>query len=45
MTGFAIASRGWAPLSILHRLDKETSGLLVFGKSTQANRFAHGPVY
>ena len=28
----------WAPLSILHRLDKETSGLLVFGKSTQANR-------
>ena len=28
----------WANLSILHRLDKETSGLLVFGKSDRANR-------
>ncbi len=28
----------WATLAIVHRLDKETSGLLVFGKSTRANR-------
>lgn len=28
----------WARLSILHRLDKETSGVLVFGKSERANR-------
>jgi 23S rRNA (cytosine1962-C5)-methyltransferase len=28
----------WAGLSILHRLDKETSGVLVFGKSDRANR-------
>ena len=28
----------WATLSILHRLDKETSGVLLFGKSTEANR-------
>jgi 23S rRNA (cytosine1962-C5)-methyltransferase len=28
----------WAALSILHRLDKETSGLIVFGKTAQANR-------
>ena len=28
----------WADLSILHRLDKETSGVLVFGKTTLANR-------
>jgi 23S rRNA (cytosine1962-C5)-methyltransferase len=28
----------WASLSIIHRLDKETSGLLVFGKTTLANR-------
>ena len=28
----------WAPLAILHRLDKETSGLLVFGKTPLANR-------
>ena len=28
----------WADLSILHRLDKETSGLLVFGKTPLANR-------
>lgn len=28
----------WARLSILHRLDKETSGLLVFGKTTAANQ-------
>ena len=28
----------WADLAILHRLDKETSGLLVFGKSPVANR-------
>lgn len=28
----------WARLAILHRLDKETSGLLVFGKSTAANQ-------
>jgi 23S rRNA (cytosine1962-C5)-methyltransferase len=27
-----------AQLSILHRLDKETSGVIVFGKSTEANR-------
>src|SRR3546814_4471460 len=25
-------------LSVLHRLDKTTSGLLLFGKSTEANR-------
>lgn len=28
----------WANLSILHRLDKDTSGLLVFGKTPEANR-------
>ncbi len=28
----------WASLAILHRLDKETSGVLVFGKSAEANR-------
>jgi len=28
----------WARLAIIHRLDKETSGLIVFGKTTVANR-------
>jgi 23S rRNA (cytosine1962-C5)-methyltransferase len=28
----------WANLAIIHRLDKETSGVLVFGKTTLANR-------
>lgn len=28
----------WAGLAILHRLDKVTSGVLVFGKTTRANR-------
>ena len=28
----------WGSLAILHRLDKETSGVLVFGKSPLANR-------
>jgi 23S rRNA (cytosine1962-C5)-methyltransferase len=28
----------WASLAILHRLDKETSGLLVFGKTPRANK-------
>ncbi len=28
----------WQRLSLLHRLDKETSGLIVFGKSAAANR-------
>ncbi len=28
----------WASLAILHRLDKETSGLMVFGKTPTANR-------
>jgi 23S rRNA (cytosine1962-C5)-methyltransferase len=28
----------WAMLAILHRLDKETSGVLVFGKTPTANR-------
>jgi 23S rRNA (cytosine1962-C5)-methyltransferase len=28
----------WAGLSILHRLDKETSGVMVFGKTPAANR-------
>ena len=28
----------WASLSILHRLDKETSGVMVFGKTPLANR-------
>src|SRR5439155_7558198 len=28
----------WSALAILHRLDKETSGLIVFGKSPLANR-------
>lgn len=28
----------WAGLAIVHRLDKETSGLLVFGKTPLANR-------
>lgn len=29
---------GWARLAIIHRLDKETSGVLLFGKSPLANR-------
>ena len=29
----------WASLAILHRLDKETSGVLVFGKTPLANQF------
>jgi len=28
----------WATLAILHRLDKETSGVLVFGKTSLANK-------
>jgi 23S rRNA (cytosine1962-C5)-methyltransferase len=28
----------WAPLAIIHRLDKETSGVLVFGKTPAANK-------
>lgn len=28
----------WAALAIIHRLDKETSGLLIFGKTPDANR-------
>jgi 23S rRNA (cytosine1962-C5)-methyltransferase len=28
----------WATLAIIHRLDKETSGVLVFGKTTLANK-------
>ena len=28
----------WASLAIIHRLDKETSGLMVFGKTADANR-------
>ncbi len=28
----------WASLAILHRLDKETSGVMVFGKTALANR-------
>ena len=28
----------WASLAIVHRLDKETSGVMVFGKTTLANR-------
>jgi 23S rRNA (cytosine1962-C5)-methyltransferase len=28
----------WSALSIIHRLDKETSGLMVFGKTAAANR-------
>src|SRR5712691_9484712 len=28
----------WAALAIIHRLDKETSGVLVFGKTPAANR-------
>ena len=32
-----LGKRGYK-LSILHRLDKETSGVLVFGKSTRANQ-------
>ena len=33
---------GWARLAIVHRLDKETSGLLVFGKTPLANRSLTG---
>src|SRR5206468_4468393 len=28
----------WASLALIHRLDKETSGLLIFTKSAPANR-------
>ncbi len=28
----------WANLAIIHRLDKETSGVMIFGKTTAANR-------
>ena len=37
-TGCGIASRAGPSLAILHRLDKETSGVLVFGKTPLANR-------
>jgi 23S rRNA (cytosine1962-C5)-methyltransferase len=30
--------RRWSSLAIIHRLDKETSGVLVLGKTTAANR-------
>lgn len=30
--------RRWRDLAILHRLDKETSGLILFGKTSMANR-------
>jgi 23S rRNA (cytosine1962-C5)-methyltransferase len=29
---------GWRNLSILHRLDKDTSGVMLFGKTAQANQ-------
>jgi len=32
----------WSRLAIVHRLDKDTSGLLVFGKSPEANRSLTG---
>src|SRR5829696_9192059 len=32
----------WAHLAIIHRLDKETSGLLIFAKSAAANRSLTG---
>src|SRR5437899_990314 len=32
----------WANLAIIHRLDKETSGLLLFGKTREANRSLTG---
>jgi 23S rRNA (cytosine1962-C5)-methyltransferase len=32
----------WSRLAIIHRLDKETSGLIVFGKTTAANRSLTG---
>ena len=32
----------WASLAIIHRLDKETSGVLVFSKTAQANRSLTG---
>jgi 23S rRNA (cytosine1962-C5)-methyltransferase len=32
----------WNELSIIHRLDKETSGLIVFGKTAAANRSLTG---
>jgi 23S rRNA (cytosine1962-C5)-methyltransferase len=40
----------WADLAIIHRLDKETSGVLVFGKTPLANRslteqFTHRAVH
>ena len=40
----------WAKLAIIHRLDKETSGIMVFGKTTVANRslteqFSHRQVH
>jgi 23S rRNA (cytosine1962-C5)-methyltransferase len=28
----------WSALSLIHRLDKDTSGLMVFGKTAEANR-------
>src|SRR5215213_2587353 len=28
----------WARMAIIHRLDKETSGVMVFGKTPEANR-------
>jgi 23S rRNA (cytosine1962-C5)-methyltransferase len=32
----------WASLALLHRLDKETSGVMVFGKTPDANRSLTG---
>ena len=37
-TGCDIANRAGPSLAILHRLDKETSGVLVFGKTPLANK-------
>src|SRR5271154_5770391 len=28
----------WSKLAIIHRLDKETSGVMVFGKTKEANK-------
>ena len=35
----------WASLAIIHRLDKETSGVLVFSKTPTRQSFAHGTIH
>ena len=39
LAGYVAGQSRWARLFIVHRLDRETSGLLVFAKSAEAKKF------